>query len=220
MGTETAVLFQSPGSFAQVQISAAVAESSDARFSFADTPRLAAALRAGDEEAFRWLHAHWNARLMRYCLALAAGDELLAGELAQATYLRVFRHIRPLPDEPALWSWLACAARSAACDLHRTGGRYHRAIARFAEWLRFREPARTDPPDEVSLLAALDQALAAISDEDRSLIDARYFQRLPLETIGLHLGVSARAIEGRLARIRARLRESIASALQHSSSSQ
>lgn len=183
---------------------------------FADTPALTAALRAGDEAAFRWLHEHWHARLMRYSFALARGDGTLAGEIAQATYLRVVRHIRVLPDEAALWSWLACAARSAATDLSRTGGRYRGALARFGEWLRGQPETLSDSSveAETQLLTALDAALAQLTAEERGLIADRYFHRVPLEQTAARLNTTARAIEGRLARTRQRLRELIAAELR------
>ncbi len=177
-------------------------------FSFADTPALTAALRAGAEEAYRWLHAQWNARLYRYALALAAGDDALAGDIAQATYLRVSRHIRELADEAALWSWLARAARDAATDLRRTGGRYLGALARFAAWFRPAAPAEED-----GLLAALDAALARLEPDERALVEARYFQRASLEETASRLGCTARAVEGRLARLREKLRQLIAKEL-------
>lgn len=104
------------------------------RFTFADTPALTRALRGGDEEAFRWLHQQWNARLFHYSFAIAAGDEGLAGEIAQATYLRILRHVGELPGEEALWNWIARAASNAATDLHRKRSRYSGALARFTDW--------------------------------------------------------------------------------------
>lgn len=206
----TAIFPQQPASLAHVEISSTELVSSDARgFSFADTPRLTAALGNGDEAAFRFLHMHWNTRLMRYCFALVAGEEALAHELAQAVYLRIFKHIRHLPDEAALWAWIACAARSGAHDLRRVGGRYRRAVARFGEWLRFKTPRASD---EEPLMDALEAVLAELTPEDRALIDARYFERVPLEQIAERLGASTRAIEGRLARLRNHLRERIKAA--------
>lgn len=178
-------------------------------YSFADTPALTAALRAGGEEAFRWLHAQWNPRLYRYCLALAAGDDALATEITQATYLRIARHMRVLAEEAALWAWLARAARDAATDLRRTGGRYLGALARFAAWFR---PSLPDGEDD-GLLAALDAALAKLEPEERALVEARYFRRDSLEATGVQLGCSTRAVEGRLARLREKLRRLIAEEL-------
>lgn len=174
-------------------------------FSFGETPVLTAALRAGDEAAFRWLHAQWNGRLFRYCLALAAGDEVQAGDFAQAAYLRVARHMRVLADEAALWAWLARAARDAATDLRRVGGRYLGVLARFAAWFR--------PAPEVAddgLLAALDTALARLEPEERALVEARYFRRDSLEATAAQLGCTVRAVEGRLARLREKLRKLMA----------
>jgi RNA polymerase sigma-70 factor, ECF subfamily len=198
----TAIFPQQP-----VEISAANSAMPEARdFSFADTPRLTAALARGDEDAFRFLHAQWNARLSRYCFALAAGEEAIATELAQAVYLRIFKHIRNLPNEEAVWSWITRAARSAACDSRRVGGRYRRALARFGEWLRCR---LSRDSDEDPVTEALDAALQQLDSENRALIEARYFERVPLEQIGARLGVSTRAIEGRLARLRAHLKQRI-----------
>ncbi len=187
---------------------APVSQPAAAVYSFADTPALTAALRTGDEEAFSWLHAQWNPRLYRYCLAIAAGDDALAGEIAQAAYLRVARHMRVLAEESALWAWLARAARDAATDLRRTGGRYLGALARFAAWFR-----PSSPPEDDGLLAALDAALAKLEPDERALVEARYFRRDSLEATGAQLGCSARAVEGRLARLREKLRRLIAEAL-------
>jgi RNA polymerase sigma-70 factor, ECF subfamily len=183
-------------------------------FTFAAVPRLARALREGDADAFRFLHEEWNERILRYCFALSAGDGALAIEIAQATYLRIFKQLQPLPDEAALWNWITRAMRSAAIDLQRVGGRYSRALGRFADWLRFGHGAQPDAAGESRMLAALDDALGKLDPEDRHLIDSRYFKREPLETIAATCGTTVRAIEGRLARIRARLRSNITSALR------
>jgi len=183
-------------------------------FTFADVPQLCTALRAGDQSAFRFLHEQWNQRILRYCFALAGGNDTLAMDCVQATYLRIFKQMRPLPDEAALWHWIACAARSAAADLHRVGGRYRRALARFADWLHFGFGRLSEPPEENDLFAALDRALATLDDDERLLLEARYFRRVSLEQIARETGASIRAIEGRLARIRDRLRHTIATSLR------
>lgn len=178
-----------------------------------DIRELTSALRRGDEAAFRWLHAEWNARLSRYCYALAGGDEALAGEIVQATYLRVLRHIRELPDENALWAWLICAARSASVDLRRRNSRYLHALARFAEWLGAKRTERKSDP-EAELMVALQKAIESLPPEERSLIDARYAERESLTEIGQRCGLTARAVEGRMARLRERLRREIATQMK------
>ena len=176
-------------------------------FAFGDVPRLTAALKRGDEAAFAWLHGEWSRRINRYCFALAAGDETFAGEIAQAAWLRLVRHVRVMNDEPALWNWIACAARHAASDLRRKGGRYLRALSRFTEWW---QPAITDTEADNPLPAALDFALHKLTPDERALIEGRYFASESLEAIGTRHALTIRAVEGRLAR----LRELIAEELQ------
>jgi RNA polymerase sigma factor (sigma-70 family) len=183
-------------------------------YAFADVPRLTAALRRGEEAAFTWLHRQWSGRIDRYCYALAAGDETFAREIAQATWLRLVRSLRVLADEPAFWNWIACAARHASIDLRRKGGRYLGMIGRFAQWRA--APAMMILPDDAAdgLVAALESALAQLPPVERALIEGRYFAGETLEAIGARHGLSARAVEGRLARLRVRLRESIAQELK------
>ncbi len=199
-----------------IHVQATLAPSPERRVvSLANTPDLTRALRAGDEDAFRLVHDAYNGRLMRYCLALAAGDLAVAGELVQSVYLRLYRHVRELPDEAALWNWMVCAARSAACDLGRTNGRYRRALERFTEWLCGRQSATRQTEDSgTDMQRALDLAVATLPEADRLLINARYLERVPLDEIGRRCGVSARAIEGRLARLRSRLRDLVATELR------
>jgi RNA polymerase sigma factor (sigma-70 family) len=185
---------------------ARVAASDQERFSLAQVPELTAALRAGNEGAYRWLHEQWNSRLSRYCFALAGGDSALAQEVAQATYLRIVRHMRVLPDETALWNWIARAARSSMLDHRRTRGRYRRALDRFTEWLARRNGADA-PENELRLVNALESALEHLSKEDQSLIGARYFERQGLDKIAVMHRISTRAVEGRLARLRRRLHD-------------
>jgi RNA polymerase sigma factor (sigma-70 family) len=191
----------------------APSESPDSSFSFAEAERLSIALRKGDQGAFRFLHAEWNHRIVRYCFALSAGDDAFAMEVAQATYIRIFNHVPPLKDETALWNWIACVARSAANDLRRVNGRYRAALCRFGDWLRFGLARSPNSAAECDVLTALDRGLLALSDDDRRLLDARYFRRMALDEIAQANQLTIRAVEGRLARARERLRVTIAAAL-------
>lgn len=195
-------------------LSLAVAET----FAFDDVPRLTAALKRGDENAFAWLHGAWSRRINGWCFALAAGRESFAHEIAQATWLRLMRHIRVLPDEAALWNWIARAARHAATDLLRKGGRYLRALRRFGEWWSDATATESDSNLDAGLLAALEAALQKLPPNERALIEARYFSGESLETIGARECLSVRAVEGRLARLRIKIRERIAAELEPRSS--
>lgn len=175
------------------------------RYSFDAVPQLTKALRKGDEEAFRWLHAQWNNRLLRYCFTIARANDALANELAQSTYLRILRHIRPLPDEEALWRWIARAARSAAIDQYRTGSRYRTALSNLADWMRGYK--KQSEPNGLPLLEHLNHVISTLSSEEQTLIELRYFKQVPLTEIGIEFDCSARAVEGRLARLRKKIQQ-------------
>jgi RNA polymerase sigma factor (sigma-70 family) len=181
-------------------------------FTLDDVPGLTTALKHGEEAAFTWLHREWSARINRYCFALAAGDAAFASEIAQAAWLRIVRHMRVLEDEQALWCWIACAARHAAADLRRKGGRYQRVLDRFKRW--WSPPTESTTDDIASLMNAMEAALAQLTAEENLLIEGRYFAGESLEAIGARLSISSRAVEGRLARLRLRLREEIAHQLR------
>jgi RNA polymerase sigma factor (sigma-70 family) len=171
-------------------------------------PQLAAGVRRGEEEAVRALHARYRDRLTRYALVVTRGDEAAAADAVQSAFLKSLRHLRPLPDEAALWAWLARAARTAAADAGRRSRRYTALLARVAAIF---SPASEPPPadTEAIWLAALERALTELDGDSRALIEARYFGRRPLADIAAEHSSTDRAIEGRLARIREKLRRSI-----------
>jgi RNA polymerase sigma-70 factor (ECF subfamily) len=171
-------------------------------------PQLTAGVCRGDEAAVRALHAHYCERLTRYVLVVTGGHEATASEIVQTAFLRALRHLRPLPDEPALWAWLARAARTAAADAHRRSRRYSALLGRVATL--FSRADHSAPEDTESIwLRALEKALAELSDDARALIEARYFERRPLAQVAAEQSSTDRAIEGRLARVRDKLRRSI-----------
>jgi RNA polymerase sigma-70 factor (ECF subfamily) len=171
-------------------------------------PQLTAGVRHGDENAVRALHALYCDRLTRYALVITRGDETVAAEAVQTAFLKSLRHLRPLHDESALWAWLARAARTAASDMGRRSRRYAAVLGRVAAlFSREEEPPLED--SETVWLAALEKALSQLDEESRRLIDARYYQRRPLAEVAAEQSSTDRAIEGRLARLREKLRRSI-----------
>ncbi len=182
-------------------------------------PALTAAVRSGEEAAVRVLHSRYHGRLTRYALVLTRGDEAVAAEAVQTAFLKSLRHLRPLPDEVALWAWLARATRTAAADAGRRGRRYLAVLDRVAALFSRppEAPAMVEEDVEAVWLAALEKALAGLDTESRALIDARYYQRRPLAEVAAGQASTDRAIEGRLARIREKLRRSILQQLAQSS---
>ena len=173
---------------------------------------LAARVHAGDEAAFTELHRQYAARLHRYALVMARGNEHAAAETVQNTFLRAIRSLRTVADDDALWCWLAKAARCAAADAARREQRRSAFLAKLtALWTADPPPPAEDP--ETLWHQALETALEKLPGEDRALLHARYTERAPLSEIAARTGTTDRAIESRLARLRASLRAAILSQL-------
>jgi len=154
------------------------------------------------------LHSLYHHRLSRYALVITRGNEAVAADSVQNIILKALRSLRPLPDEPALWAWLARACRSSASDESRRSRRHSAFLSRLATL--FSPPDPAPPEDSESIWqSALQLALANLPDSDRALLDDRYTHRRSLASIAAAAGSSERAIEGRLARLPHHLRQSI-----------
>ena len=181
----------------------------------ADVPQLTRRMRAGEEAAYReFYHAYYD-RLFRYLLVVAAGDLEAAEEALEATLLRVVRYIKVFPAEDAFWSWLTVLARSA----FRDHGRKHRRYLAFLErFTRHQVVAESDPESsaaEARLLAALDRSLDALPEDERELVEWKYFDHRPVRDIAAELETSEKAIESRLTRIRRKLKAALTDQLKH-----
>jgi RNA polymerase sigma-70 factor, ECF subfamily len=165
-----------------------------------DTALLTVRLARGDEAAWRDFHARYFDRLHRYLLTVAHGHEDAAADALQATFSKAVRHVHRLEEEPQLWRWLALIARGALIDLARKNSRYHAVLARFSE----ERSAESVADDEWKEL--LPESLAKLPPEDRALLAARYEAGTSLGELAAAQGTTPKAVESRLARIRARLK--------------
>ena len=176
-----------------VQISASDA---DAR-----ARRLAAGVTSGNEPAFVELYDHYHRRLFRFALALGQGDETLAHETVQSTFLTAAAKLRSVQSEEHLWNWLANVARQHLGKAWRQRQR-HTAIMSMAD---VPEPANVGAADH-ELEEKLDAALLSMQDLERQLIEWFYFDGLSHKEIAGRLSATPKSVSSRLERARAKLR--------------
>ena len=171
--------------------------------------RLTDDMRRGDENAFARFHKSYFQRLRRYALVLTRGDEARAADVVQETLIRVVRHVKPMESEAVLWSWLCVLARSAATDLGRKRTRYRRLLDRFAEWKNLRNAGREGGVEGTGLSRLLNEALKGLPEKDRELLENHYIERIGYRVLAERHGTTERAIEGRMARLRVKVRREI-----------
>jgi RNA polymerase sigma-70 factor (ECF subfamily) len=163
-------------------------------------------LTAQDEEAFREFHARYFDRLYQFLLVVARGQEDEAREALQETLLRVARHARVFGEEEAFWCWLKAVARNAARDGGRKQRRYLTLLGRFALRWSMAEPPANDTT-ELRLQTMLNETLNELSPDERTLVESKYLDGVATKELSSSTGLTEKAVESRLLRLRRRLRE-------------
>ena len=163
-------------------------------------------LAAGDETAFREFHAQYFDRLYQFLLVVARGQEHEAREALQETLLRVARHARPFDNETVFWCWLKAIARNAARDAGRKRSRYAALLQSFAFFKRPELPAAHATAD-ARLSTVLNECVAELSADDRALVQGKYFSGATVAELAQCHGLTVKAVESRLLRLRRELRE-------------
>lgn len=173
-----------------------------------------AALRRGDDPAWREFHSAYWPRLFRYHLVLSRGNEATAQEAAHQTFLRAVRHIREFDSEAVLWGWLTALARSVAVDEIRRQTRQRSLLDRFFH----RQSSANGTPQadaDERLLALLEAHLAALPEAERTLIERKYLAGESVRDLAASLAITEKAVDSRLVRARHQLRQSVLAALRH-----
>ena len=154
-------------------------------------------------------------RLVRLC-ATITGDTDIAEDLAQETLLEAWRHIHELRDPHRRAQWLSGIARNVCLRWAHQRGRdlTHQAFARPDQdtTLAPLEDRLADDFDlEVELehkelVELLDQALALLPAETRTILVKRYVEESPIAEIAAQMGLNASAAIMRLQRGKLALR--------------
>jgi len=169
---------------------------------------------AGDETAYRLFYDAYFDRLWRYLIVVTAGNEDAAREALQATLTRVVRHIRVFSSEAAFWSWLTVLARSALADQSRKRRRYLAFLERFSQHTAVESAAHNDRAED-RLQQLLDRHIAALSEDEKRLVEAKYFARRSVRDIAAELQTSEKTIESRLTRVRQKLKSTVLAELKN-----
>ena len=162
-------------------------------------------LKNRDESGMEELLQHYGP-LMRYVIRPFLSDERDREEALQTAALKVWQSIGRFDAEKGSWtSWLTAVVRNAALDMARAEKR--REAGELPEDAH--DPAPT--PEETALRKerqeALLRALETLSSRDRVLFYRKYYYHQPTAQIAAELGATERSVEGRLYRIRQKLKD-------------
>ena len=163
-----------------------------------------ALIRARDERGLSELLRHYGP-MMRYIVSPVLPAEQDREECISEAAMRVWDNIERFDPARGSWNaWLTALTRNAALNRARQMQREDPEAI---------DPAMPSPepsPEEALLRkegqAELNAALNRLSRTDRLLFYRKYYYRQSTAQIASELGMSARAVEGRLYRVKKRLR--------------
>lgn len=164
----------------------------------------------GDEEAFLRFHTVYYSRILRYTYVVTNGNESDALDVAQETFLKVVKHIRPFDSQEKLWWWLTRLARSAASDQRRRRSRW---LGFLKGWfLHWRE--NLDPVEEQEAfdpVGTVEFAISQLKPSVAELVRQKYLEGRSIRELAESLEITEKAVESRLTRARASLRKILGS---------
>lgn len=165
-------------------------------------------LRERDEQGAEELLKHYGP-LMRYIISPILHDTQDREECLSDVVMRIWNNIGRFDPERGSWrAWLTALTRNAALDRAR-----HNKRAEPADGLSFETPSQEPTPEETVLRQerkeAVNRALERLPSQDRLLFYRKYYYLQSNAQIASELGMTERAVEGRLYRLRKQLRKSL-----------
>jgi RNA polymerase sigma-70 factor, ECF subfamily len=175
-----------------------------------ETGTLTRAIASGDEDAFATFYDQYSGRVYGLLLVMTSGREEVARDLQQVVMIKVARKFRVFRSEAELWAWLSQVVRNAFLDHARAQARRLKTPVAHESDASVGTDAQSEP-----LFEWLDEALQKLDHDERLLIEAFYFQKQRQSEIAEVNGQTPRAVESKLARVRAKLRTFIIRRTRH-----
>jgi RNA polymerase sigma-70 factor (ECF subfamily) len=176
---------------------------------------LADAIRAGDQSAFTELYERYFERVYNFAYARLR-HRADAEEVAQETFLAVFRSIDAFVGRSALLSWIYGIAKNTINNhLRRTRAQELRLERAEAELVRNAHSFDACSPEEhVSYRRCAESALRSlesVSEWQAEVFALRHFENMPIQEIADRMSRSNDAIRSSLFRVKRLIVEAVGS---------
>jgi RNA polymerase sigma-70 factor, ECF subfamily len=183
----------------------------------------------GDERAFNHLVEKHHASVIRVATRLLGGDEVEAHDIAQQVFLRVWKAAARYEPTAKFTTWMFTIVRNQVFSEARrrqrrptvplsapTHAEGDSAISddHRAEW---QDHSVTSPDDQLlkqELWRKIDQAIAALPEQQRLAVTLRRYEDLSYDDIAAVLQTSVSSVKSLLFRARGELRTALGEYLQ------
>lgn len=159
-----------------------------------------------DERGMDELLRHYGP-LMRYIIApILKNPQDQEDGLSEAA-MRVWEKVGQFDRERGSWNaWLTAVTRNTALNHARSASRHDGGGEEIAENTPSPEPTPEEAMIRRERQAAVAQAFRRLSSEEKILFYRKYYYLQPTAQIASELGMTERAVEGKLYRLKKRLR--------------
>lgn len=154
-----------------------------------------------DHNAFKALYNLYAPFLWRVIYRMAPGDQLVARELLQDTFVNIHHALHHFRGDAALSTWLYRIAYTTVLKRRR-----HQTIEK-RNVPCTDQVAGTESADQFDNRQLTDQILSALAAEDRFLLVAREVDDLSFEEIAAITGKNSGALRTQLHRLKERIRQ-------------
>jgi RNA polymerase sigma-70 factor, ECF subfamily len=173
---------------------------------------LVALAQQGDRDAFAELVQRYQQPVVHFCYRMA-GTQPDAEELAQDSFIRVYKHLHRLTPQAKFSTFLFGIARNLTLNFLRDSRRRGRGVTDSMTREDSEERAIEDEdhrPDRRARLAEIEslieRGMARLSPDHREILLLREVQGMEYESIAEVLGCRKGTVKSRLARAREQLR--------------
>ena len=150
----------------------------------------------GPESELAILMDTWGNRLLQFA-GTYARDRVMAQDVVQDAFLRIWRFQRRHPGRPVNPGWLYTVTRNCARD----------HVKREPRPRPLRDASTPLAADDIETRVAVQAVLDHMAERDRQCLWLFYYARWPIADIATALGLSEPAVKQRLYRARHRFRE-------------
>jgi len=160
---------------------------------------LVAACQRGEREGFRVLFERHKDKV--YSIAFRySGDESIAMDIAQDTFLKLFSSIRTFRGDSSFESWLYRLVVNSCLDQKRRARRFMPLIDELLDVIQAPGAGAMEEVLRAELGSRVRSVVAALPAEQRIVIVLRYTQGLSYDEIAAVLGCSVGTVASRLNR--------------------
>lgn len=168
-------------------------------------------VRNGDADDYRTVVAAYHQRL-RAALAGLCPPGIDADEIAHLAFIEAYRNLARFAPGTNFFAWLCAIGRNRLLAEYKRLQRQDRNRQTYLDRLvteQLHAQAESQPELSDVRLRLLQDCVAQLSPEARSLLNDRYGRRTPIEVIARALGRTASAVSVQLFALRRKLRECI-----------